>query len=240
MIELHTLAKFLDRTLNAEQFTDDFNGIYQPSTRPIQRIGLILEPLPELSDWIVSHQIDALFCHRPWNLQVAQLPTEMGVLAYHLSFDEALTIGYNPFLAKDLGMKKLLVLGKKLERPIGMIGEVVHQPLKDCIFQIEAMFGGMEVVISGLEQISRIAVVGAMSAELIQMAADCGAELYITGQLRRSAESALRATKISVIAVGHQRSEAWGLRMLARLLQQQFPSLEVVLLRDGTSEQTTS
>lgn len=85
MIELETLAKFLDITLKAEQFAEDVNGVYQHSTQPIHRLGLILEPWAELPDWVRSKQIDALFCHRPWKLELNQLPVAIGILAYHLS-----------------------------------------------------------------------------------------------------------------------------------------------------------
>lgn len=229
MTNLQDLAEFLNTVLKVDQFTDDLNGIYQPSTRPIQRIGLIREPCPEVANWVRSNQIDALFCHHPWKLQLDQLPDELGVLAYHLSFDETLTIGYNPWLADSLGMVNLAVLGTKAERPIGMIGDVKTQPLAAYVHQVEAVFKGLEETKILTGQVSRVAVVGAMNAELIQMAVECQAGLYITGQLRRSAEAAVQATEINVVAVGHQRSEEWGLCALAQLLQQRWPNLEVVL-----------
>lgn len=120
-------------------------------------------------------------------------------------------------------------MGTKSERPIGMIGEISAQTLERYIQRVKNIFDGIEDVVFGSEQVSRVAVVGTMSAELIQMAADRQAELYITGQLRRSAESAVQATGISVIEIGHHRSEKWGLRALAQILRQQWSALEVIL-----------
>lgn len=232
MTDLEALAEFLNIALKADQFidvVDDLNGIYRPSTRSIQRIGLIREPWLNVADWVQANQIDALFCHRPWKLPLDQLPDELGILAYHLSFDEALTIGYNPLLADCLEMSNLAVLGTKLERPIGMIGDIKTQDLNTYVRQVEAIFGGLEETEVNPTQVSRVAVVGAMTAELIHMASHQRAELYITGQRRRSAELAVQATKINIIAVGHQRSEEWGIHALAYLLQQRWTALEVVL-----------
>lgn len=228
-IHLEELAEFLNTLLKSEQFVDDPNGIYQHSSNAIRRIGLLLEPWSGLEKWVCSNQIDALFCHRPWRLQLDQLPPEMGILAYHLAFDEGLTVGYNPNLANSLEITNLAVLGTKLERPIGMIGDIKTQSLSEYVCHIKTVFGGIEEARLNSGQVSRVAVVGAMSPDLIQSAADRQAELYITGQLRRSAELAVQATGISVIAVGHERSEQWGMQTLANLLRQRWPDLDVVL-----------
>jgi putative NIF3 family GTP cyclohydrolase 1 type 2 len=238
MIKLETLAEFLNEVLKVDQFKDDLNGIYQSSNRPIRCLGLIREPWSEVADWVCSNQIDALFCHRPWKLSLEQLPNDTGVLAYHLSFDEALTIGYNPWLANQLGMKNLAVLGTKresqVERPIGMIGDISSQSFYDYHQQVSTVFDGTEEIWLGAPktsefQISRVAVVGATSAELVQMAAAQGADLYITGQFRSVAKTALQSTGMSCIAIGHQRSEEWGIQALAELIRQRWPALQVVL-----------
>lgn len=39
-----------------------------------------------------------------------------------------------------------------------------------------------------------------------------------------------RKLGMSVVAVGHQRCEFWGLRYLERMARQRFPGLEVVIM----------
>src|SRR6476646_7304506 len=104
MISLDQLALFLDQFFLTQQFELDPNGIYRPSTRPIRRLGLALEPWPHLREWAITTQIDALFLHRPWKLEGEQLPADVGVVSYHLAFDERLTLGFNPLLASTLGL----------------------------------------------------------------------------------------------------------------------------------------
>ena len=66
----------------------------------------------------------------------------------------------------------------------------------------------------------------AMTKKLVFEAAARGADLYITGQWRAHAEEAVRETGIGVITVGHERSEMWGLKLLARLLEEEFVGLK--------------
>jgi putative NIF3 family GTP cyclohydrolase 1 type 2 len=229
VLHLEELTEFLDQVFDAARFEDDLHGLYRHSTRPIQRIGLLLEPKPDLIEWVVKQQIDALFLHRPWKLQLEQLPPDIGVIAYHLAFDECLTLGFNARLAIALGISSLEVLGEKAGRPIGMLGEVLPQSFAHYCHQVKAVFGGQDEVYIGKESVSRVAVVGAMTEPLVREAAARNADLYLTGQFRKPAEAALQETGLAAIIVGHQRAEAWGLRALTHLLQERWATLEIVL-----------
>lgn len=227
-IALNDLAQFLDRFFAVHRFGDDQGGIYQPSLRPIRRIGLALEPWAGLPEWATSQHLDALFFHRPWKLEAGQLAPDVGVVAYHLAFDERMTLGFNPRLADVLGMSALEVLGEKEGRPIGTIGEISAQSFVSYCDRVREIFGGYDKTRASSGDIKRVAVVGAMTDALIREAAVRGADLYITGQLRPAAV-AVEETGIRVIAVGHRRSEEWGLRSLAGVLRDRYFDLEVVL-----------
>ncbi|MBW4489848.1 MAG: Nif3-like dinuclear metal center hexameric protein [Trichocoleus desertorum ATA4-8-CV12] len=233
MVSLDQLAHFLDQFLLAQQFELDPNGIYRPSTRPIHRLGLALEPWPYLRQWAMATQVDALFLHRPWNLG-EQLPADIGVVAYHLAFDERLTLGFNPLLADALGLFAIEELGQKAGRPIGMIGNVSTQSFVGFCDRVQHIFGGYEAIETGnlsevTSEVTKVAVVGAMTDALVREAKTQGTEVYITGQFRQPARSAVIATGINVIVVGHRRSEEWGLQALADILRDRWPQLEVVL-----------
>lgn len=214
--------------LLAAQFTNDQNGVYRASSREVKRLGMALEPWPGISGWITENNLDALFLHRPWKL--GRTPDAVGVLAYHYAFDERLTTGYNPLLAEALGMTGLEVLGYKEGRPLGMIGDVPRTSLSAFQARVEKAFGGLEGVY-GVQagEVSRACVVGAMRPALIREAAERGAQVYLTGEYRRGAAQAVEETGMSVLEIGHERSEVWGLRALAGILQREFPGLEVVL-----------
>lgn len=228
MTTLADLETFLSEFLLAEQFTDDQNGVYRTSSRTIKKLGLALEPLSDISDWIVQNDLDALFLHRPWKLD--RTPEGVGVLAYHYAFDERLTTGFNPPLADALALSKLEVLGDKDGRPLGMIGDVPSAPFTAFQTQVEAEFGGLEAVYgASTGDVTKVCVVGAMRPALVYEAAERGAQVYLTGQYRKGAAKAVAETGIGVLELGHERSEIWGLRTLASVLQRHFPGLETFL-----------
>jgi putative NIF3 family GTP cyclohydrolase 1 type 2 len=230
MPSLDEIAEFLNHYFAVHRFGDDQGGIYRHSTRPIHRIGLALEPWTQLNQWVSNRQLDALFLHRPWKLEPEQLEPDVGVVSYHLAFDERLTLGFNPRLAEALGMSAIEVLGKKEGRPIGMIGEILPQSFARYCSYINEVFGGQDKANPGnCDKVLRVAVVGAMTEALVREAVSRGADVYITGQLRQPAEATVLETGISVIGVGHRRCEEWGLRALAGVMRERWFELEVIL-----------
>ena len=243
---LSEIADFLKTELSIDRYnSSEQGGIYRPSKRPVKRLGLTLDPWPTLPEWVADNQLDALWMHRPWKLDLATLPDDIGILYHHLPFDETLTIGDNSILASILGtLGKPEQLGFKQTpdddgnsfpaRPIGMLFDVVGLEFDALLREINNLFGGYDRAEAGRCQtndhiIDRIAVVGAMNDTLIREAHERQASLYLTGQYRKPAQPAVDDTGIAVIAVGHQRSEEWGLRALADVLHTHWPMLEVVV-----------
>ncbi len=230
MIRLDDIAQFMAYFFAAHRFSNDQNGVYLPSKRPIARFGLALEPWAELAEWASAEQLDALFLHRPWQLQPGQLASDVGVVAYHLAFDERLTLGFNPRLAAVLGMSTLEVLGEKEGRAIGMLGNIPTQSFASYCCCIEEVFAGHEEVRASVcREVSRVAVVGAMTDALVREAVSRGADVYTTGQLRQPAQATVLETGIGVVGVGHRRCEEWGLRAMAGVLCERWSRLEVIL-----------
>ncbi len=229
-ITLKELSHFLDGYFATYRYTGDQGGIYRASHRPIRRLGIALEPWSGLAEWAEAQGLDALFFHRPWTLEGGQLADDIGVIAYHLAFDERLTIGFNHRLARALGMVAMEALGEDDRRIIGMIGAVARQPFERYRRQVDAVFGDLEEVRGGAnDEVRRVAVVGAMRDELVREAADRGANVYVTGQFRQASLAAVEETGIGVIVVGHQRSEQWGICALAGVLRERWARLEVVV-----------
>ncbi|MEZ0539003.1 Nif3-like dinuclear metal center hexameric protein [Fibrella arboris] len=240
--QLTDLAQFLEGEFQASRYPkNEQGGIYTPSDRAIHRLGVTLEPEADTGNWVRSNRLDALWMHRPWQLDLKSLPVDVGVVTHHLPFDESLTMGYNRPLATTLGLLSLDELGYKQQadesgillpkRAIGMIGNVPERTHDEWINLINAQFRGYDRVEAGANRsYKRVAVVGAMTDTLIREAHAHGVELYLTGAYRKAAQSAIAETGMSVMAIGHQRTEEWGLRALGNRVQERWPALEVVLV----------
>ncbi len=210
--------------------------------KTLRRVGLLLEPTRDWLGWVVRERVDALFVHRPWEMgetgQRALADAGIGVLSYHLAFDERLTTGFNPTLAAACGWGEPVLMAEKEGRPLGMVCALAGAVSFAAVArQVEEEFGGVEEVTPPAAGagtlVSGAACVGAMNDKLVRAAHRARAGVYVTGQWRQPARAAVRETGIGVVAVGHARSEWWGLRVLARLLRQEAGSGVEVLVRAG-------
>ena len=233
MISPNNLANFLDQFLETEKYTEEPPIVVRPFGRSLTRLGLALEPWPGLSHWVESEKLDALFLHRPFKLDYGGLPEEIGILASHLPFEEHLALGDNPRLADALGMTHLEPLGRRRGRPLGMLGRVAPQTVAAFYKSVGEIFGGREDARTcERNEVTRVAVVGAMTAELMHEASQRGAEIYVTGQMRMPAREAILDTGLGVFIVGHRRSEEWALSVLANVLRERFCGLKVILPKE--------
>jgi hypothetical protein len=192
----------------------------------VQRLALALEPddLPPVLD------ADALFLHR--SLRVGEGWPDLGVLGVHDGFDLALTTGPNRRLARALGWRDVREVVWQGE-PRGLTATPPQTGWDALRAALHAELGGEDrswPPIPGPQPL-RVALMNAMNPELIGYAADLGVRVYLTGQLRPSAVAAARARGLGVVALGHRRTELWGLRQLAHELQTQFPGLHTDVYR---------
>ncbi len=242
MISPNNLANFLDQYLNTAIYPDEPPTVYRHFGRSVTRLGLALDPWPGLADWVKDAKLDALFLHRPNKLEGISLPEDVGILASHLPFEERLALGFNPRLADALGIEFPYPIGQRKERPLGMIGDVLPQTVSAFYKSVTETFGGREEARTcERDEVTRVAVVAAMTSDLMHEASRRGAQVYITGQLRQSAREAIVDTGLGVIIIGHRRSEEWALRALAHVLRERFAPLTVVLPpRRSTTEAPTA
>lgn len=232
MPPLAELAAWLDEALDAAAFPGEPATLFVPSEREVRRLGLALEPGPGLAEWADAEGLDALFLHRPWRVEDAGLPADVGVLASHAPFDHRLTVGFNPDLAHDLHLQDARPFGEKDGRTIGMMGDVEPTVALDVIDRVARLFGGVDEAVAGrMDVVRRVAVAGGMTDALIRDAAARGAELFLTGQMRRPGLRAVAETGIGVVAVGHARGEVYGLKLLAGMIERRFAGRMTCVVR---------
>ena len=235
---LADLAACLAPHLDADRYDHEGDpaGVWIASDRPVRRLGLRLDAGRAPYGWLPvgpEEGVDALLVHRPFGLWPARLPAGLGVLAVHRALDDRFAAGHNPALAHALGLAletEPLLRGGSV---VGMIGQT-GDDYAGVESRLGAAFGGHDATAGEAPPgpVGRVAVVGAMTEALVADAAERGATVYVTGELRKPAEAAVRRTGLRVVAVGQGRSERWGLRHLGGLLAAAWPGLAVVDL-DG-------
>jgi hypothetical protein len=121
------------------------------------------------------------FLHRPWQLDRRAVRGDTLVLSSHTSFDENLTVGWNPPLATRLGMAEenwFCIQGYKNDatRKIGIVGTV--STLRDSILDsIQREFGQTELIHPGQsDEIRVIAIMNAFNEEEVMRVLDMAQE----------------------------------------------------------------
>lgn len=194
----------------------------------VRRLALALEP----ADLPPTLDADAIFVHR--SLRVGERWPGLGVLGVHDGFDLALTTGPNHRLARALGWRDVREVVWKGELK-GITATPPQQTWTELRAALHAELGGEDSSWppAGSASPLRVALMNAMNPGLIEHVADDGVRVYLTGQLRPSASAAAHARGLGVIALGHRRTEEWGLWQLAQELREEFLGLETETYGQG-------
>ncbi|WP_104989925.1 Nif3-like dinuclear metal center hexameric protein [Deinococcus sp. NW-56] len=187
----------------------------------VRRLALALEPaaLPP------TVEADALFLHR--SRRVGDGWLGLGVLAAHDGFDIHLTTGPNYRLARALGWTDLEEVVWE-GRVVGIMATPPQRNWRSLRAALHGELGGEDTSWPPQPPAGslRLALMNAMNPALIGHVTGLGVRVYLTGQLRPSAVGAAREQGLGVVALGHRRTELWGLRRLAQELEGAFLGLE--------------
>lgn len=193
-------------------------AVFRPGPPEVHRLALALEP----TDLPTAPEADALFLHRAFRL--GERAPGLGVLASHDGFDRTLTTGVNRALAETLGWQEVRAL--TLHRAEGLLATPPQPGWASLLAALEAEFGGYEALLEpATPSVPTLALMNAMRPEVLDAVAERGVRVYLTGQMRPGALPRARELGLGVIALGHRRTEQWGLRQLARELEAAFSDL---------------
>lgn len=210
---LTDLARWLRAELNEPE------PLRRDGPAEVRRLALALEP----ADLPPMLEADALFLHR--SRRIGDGWPGLGVLSVHDGFDQQLTTGPNRRLAGKLGWQEVREVVWE-GRVVGLSATPPQQRWPDLRAALLAELGGEDTSWPPpAPGPLRLALMNAMNPALVGHVADLGGRVYLTGQLRPSAVGAARERGLGVIALGHRRSELWGLHQLARELRAAFPEL---------------
>lgn len=206
---------------------DERQTLFRTGPAGVNTLGLALEPadLPE------RPEVDALFLHRA--LRLGDRFPELGVLNAHDGFDLQLTTGPNLRLAGRLGWREIRPLFWQ-GRAAGLTAippqrewRAFHTALREEVRGEDRSWGPDD------PSFVRLALTNAMNPGLLGLTHRLGVNVYLTGEMRPSAQETARSLGLGVVALGHRRTELWGLRQLARELEEAFPGLRTEVYTGG-------
>ncbi len=236
-VALAEIAGFLDEYLAVPGFPDypnALNGVQVESSGPIRRVAAAVDAsqavIDEAKDWadllIVHH---GLFwgglqplTGRHFDRVKVLIGTNTALYSAHLPLDAHAEVGNSAVLARKLGVASLEPFGDYQGAAVGWKG-VVDATLEGMAGRLERATGTrVQILPGGPEHVRMAGVVTGAGASALPEAAAVGLDLLVTGEAQHHHAIDAAELGVSVVLGGHYATETWGVKALARLLEQRF------------------
>ncbi|MDP8229308.1 MAG: Nif3-like dinuclear metal center hexameric protein [Candidatus Electryoneaceae bacterium] len=242
MISLQTLQEYLADLLEISSF-DDYciNGLQVEGRREIRKIITGVSASERLFRAAVHRKADAIIVHHglfwrntPHPLALVGVlgrrvkllhQNEISLLGYHLPLDAHSEIGNNALIAKTLGLQNIVFVPiAGMERPCAAVGNLSEPVSSDAFFEkADNLLGANGLGLSfNRSEIRRIFILSGGGGGYYLDAANTGADLMITGELREDVVRSAEELGLNLYAAGHYNSEKWGIMALGEKLMEQF------------------
>ncbi len=142
----------------------------------------------------------------------------INLISYHLPLDKHPVVGNNACLARLLGIEKKAPFGLYHGINIGFKGKLKKAKKIEDIYKL---LGG-ECLAFGPQTVKSAAFVSGGAHDMVEQAAEQGADLYICGSRDEYIREYCREAKINFIAMGHYNSEKLGVQALMVYIKKHF------------------
>ncbi len=218
---------------------------------PIERVMTCLTVCKDTVDEAIASGVNLIVSHhpcpfRPINKIVTTTPvgrwlwtlTRAGIAVYspHTAWDNARQ-GINARLAEILELKNVVPMRptKLLGEPfIGLgVGRVGNLSVSSTIGKISEHcrkalpFASVACSEARDKPCKRIAIICGSGGSFVEMAAECGADVLLTGEATYHQYLEAQAHGLALLTIGHFASEQFAMKHLAAMLKQAFPTLDV-------------
>jgi dinuclear metal center YbgI/SA1388 family protein len=230
------LVRILARELNVDLFNDYCpNGLQVEGRERIHRLVTGVTACQALLDAAVALEADAVLVHHGyfWKSEPAQvvgmkanrlrtlLGADINLFAYHLPLDCHPTLGNNAGLGALLGVVGAPVSAADPTLPV-MGGELTEVNTVAAVAQRLKAGLGREVIAVGEGDVRRIAWCTGGGQHYIDLAADLGFDLFVTGEISEQTVHSARERGIGFIAAGHHATERFGVQALGEWLAKDY------------------
>ena len=238
-VDFATLTSYLDDYLRVREVPDypaALNGVQVESgRREVRRIAVAVDAVQHTVDAAVRAGADLLVVHhglfwdgnqpvtgRRYRRLRALLEADLPVYAAHLPLDVHPEVGNNAVLARELGIAVRGTFGEYRGWPLGVWGELELRREALCA-RLDALLGGrVRLVPGGPEVVRRVGIVTGGAGGEVLAAAAAGLDAFVTGEGAHHNFFDAEEGGINLLLGGHYATETWGVRALARHLEERF------------------
>lgn len=237
-MNIHDLAQHLNDYLNIAAIPDypgALNGLQVENSGRVSRIAAAVDASEAAIQEAIRRHCDVLLVHHGlfWdgNQPVTQrryrrlrqlILADVAVYAAHLPLDVHPEAGNNVQLARALGIDVQGTFGEHHGIDVGVWG-TLRVTRETLTARLDDLLGArVRLLPGGGEKLSRVGVITGAGGSMIGQAVSAGLDAFVTGEGPHHTYFDAMESGINVFYGGHYATETFGVRALARDLEQRF------------------
>lgn len=235
---LEQLLHFLDDFLGVRDFPDfdgAMNGLQVEGSSEVEHLAVAVDVSEATIDGAVGCGADLLLVHhglfwgglgpitgRVFRKLSGLIRNGVGLYSVHLPLDAHPEVGNAAVLGRELGLELDEPFGRFQEATVGWAGRATIGRA-DLHSRMEELLGrDVHLIPGGAEEIRRVAVVTGSGGSFIPEAVHAGIDTLVTGEGKHHDFVEATELGLNVFYGGHYATETWGVRALARHLEEAF------------------
>jgi dinuclear metal center YbgI/SA1388 family protein len=232
------ILRFLDEELRVDRYRDyGPNGLQVAGSHEVERVAVAVSSTLDVFERAASWGASLLLVHHGlfWNadarvvddllrrrLQVL-FDAGMTLAAYHLPLDGHPVLGNGAQLAAALDVAVEGWFFEERGAPLALHGRIAPLPAGALAALVRAAVAREpQVFAGGPQHIERVGICTGAAARTVREAAALGLDAFISGEPEEDSRALSLELGITFIAAGHHATETFGVRALARLLEERF------------------
>ncbi|MBQ7294959.1 MAG: Nif3-like dinuclear metal center hexameric protein [Clostridia bacterium] len=246
MVTVKDISDFID--LLAPYSTkcewDNCGILVGDESKEVHKIGFALDLTSETLRDAIENKVDLIVTHHPIIFK-AQKNFLKGNLAYelashgisavsaHTCFDCAVG-GVNDILCNILDIKNAIgVPSQECVCPMARIGDIEEMSSADFANKVAKKLGTVCRVADSMNMVKKVAVCGGAGMDFFFESVKMGADAYVTGEVKHHEFLMAKDVGVTVIEAGHFETENPSMAYLKKYIEEEFPDVETVLLKQS-------
>lgn len=242
-------AEFLNSVLHPEEFNDvSLNGVQiENDNTELNKVAFAVDASLSSIEKAVAEKCDVLVVHHGlfWGYALkivgahkkrvkTALDGNLMLYASHIPLDANIPYGNNAQISQSLGMENYDGFGEFRGKKIGSIGTLPESlTLQEILKKLGCKKSESIFIPSSKELFSKVAICSGGSSSDTYNAYASGADLFITGEVHHQDYFNATENNMAVLALGHYKSETFGVKALMKLTREKF-GIETVFIDGDT------
>lgn len=244
-MKITSILNYLDTIAPLDKCVQQDNiGLIIKGKENIAKVAVCLDLTKEAAEYSILSKADLLITHHPviyeplYKIEsdelIAVISNSIGVICLHTNYD---TARLNDVLAQKCFISNTQEIFYENGISLGRTGITEKMSFYDYINKVKTNLDIDKVKITGKipNKVSKVAVCTGSSGSFADSIKSLDADVFITGELKYDVIKSIAFKGPVIVELGHYESEECFIDDIASLLNEEFPSLDVLKFKKRIS-----